>query len=307
MATSKAPEPSKQSLWARRLIDRSNRARKGDPDFVIGVPPPKKGETDEFSKPRWLDKGTVFEQDMPTDIEDLMSIESGGGDIGRKIMYSSEVGIDKPQPYFPQMQMPADDYEPLPAARAQERAAGGMISDFYRNPNDPPQSKGHPTPLGYDPQLNIKHLDAPVPGQSLTDTPGNARWEHPPQYPKVEEALDVVWNNLTKKENVKSLVVMLNKGIPVEAVAKTVLFGGFTEGKWTVDSSMLMAKPVIAMIAAIGARAGLGDKMKMGMKKESKSEKTMKKLAFSDALENPPKQKPKISKEFKGFIEKRLF
>ena len=25
-------------------------------------------------------------------------------------------------------------------------------------------------------------FDAPVPGQSLTDTPGNFPWEHPPQY-----------------------------------------------------------------------------------------------------------------------------
>ena len=24
-------------------------------------------------------------------------------------------------------------------------------------------------------------FDAPIPGQSLTDTPGNAPWEHPPQ------------------------------------------------------------------------------------------------------------------------------
>ena len=25
-------------------------------------------------------------------------------------------------------------------------------------------------------------FEAPIPGQSLTDTPGNAPWEHPPQF-----------------------------------------------------------------------------------------------------------------------------
>ena len=33
-------------------------------------------------------------------------------------------------------------------------------------------------------------FDAPIPGQSLTDTPGNAPWEHPPQYTGPELVLD---------------------------------------------------------------------------------------------------------------------
>ena len=34
-----------------------------------------------------------------------------------------------------------------------------------------------------EPRVEAKYnpFDAPVPGQSLTDTPGNAPWEHPPQ------------------------------------------------------------------------------------------------------------------------------
>ena len=31
-------------------------------------------------------------------------------------------------------------------------------------------------------------FDSPVPGQSLTDTPGNYPWEHPPQFVDPEEA-----------------------------------------------------------------------------------------------------------------------
>ena len=33
-------------------------------------------------------------------------------------------------------------------------------------------------------------FDTPIPGQSLTDTPGNYPWEHPPQYPTMEEATE---------------------------------------------------------------------------------------------------------------------
>ena len=39
-------------------------------------------------------------------------------------------------------------------------------------------------------------FDAPIPGQSLTDTPGNAKWEHPPQFTDVEEASEHVWDRL---------------------------------------------------------------------------------------------------------------
>ena len=35
-------------------------------------------------------------------------------------------------------------------------------------------------------------FDAPIPGESLTDTPGNAKWEHPPQFTKVEEASEYI-------------------------------------------------------------------------------------------------------------------
>ena len=36
-------------------------------------------------------------------------------------------------------------------------------------------------------------FDTPVPGQSLTDEPGNYPWEHAPQYPTVEDASHVIW------------------------------------------------------------------------------------------------------------------
>ena len=39
-------------------------------------------------------------------------------------------------------------------------------------------------------------FDAPIPGQSLTNEPGNAPWEHPPQMVKMEEAMGYVWEKL---------------------------------------------------------------------------------------------------------------
>ena len=43
-------------------------------------------------------------------------------------------------------------------------------------------------------------FDAPVPGQSLTDKPGSAAWEHPPQYTNTAEAADFIWDQLSTPE-----------------------------------------------------------------------------------------------------------
>ena len=43
-------------------------------------------------------------------------------------------------------------------------------------------------------------FDAPIPGQSLTDTPGNSPWEHPPQFSNVNDAAEYVWNTLHEPE-----------------------------------------------------------------------------------------------------------
>ena len=95
-------------------------------------------------------------------------------------------------------------------------------------------------------------FDAPIPGQSLTDTPGNASWEHPPQFVKVDEAAEYIWDRLHDDKLLEQVIAMLKEGIPVEALARMVLFGGFAEGKWTPDLAILLAEIVFKQIIAIG-------------------------------------------------------
>ena len=100
-------------------------------------------------------------------------------------------------------------------------------------------------------------FDAPVPGQSLTDKPGSAAWEHPPQYVNTAEAADFVWDQLTTPEFAEQVIAMLDAGVPVEAIGRVILFGGFTEGKWTPDVAFIIAEPVMKMIVAVGLQGGV--------------------------------------------------
>jgi len=100
-------------------------------------------------------------------------------------------------------------------------------------------------------------FDAPVPGQGLTDKPGNYPWEHPPQYTDTMEASEYIWDKMTQPLFVKQIIAMLDAGIPVEAIARIVVFSGFTEGKWTPDVGFMLAETVVKMVATIGFTAGV--------------------------------------------------
>jgi|TARA_A100001035_G_scaffold267666_1_gene251802 hypothetical protein len=107
-------------------------------------------------------------------------------------------------------------------------------------------------------------FDTPIPGQSLTDEPGNYPWEHPPQYVTTDGAADHLWNRMSEPEFAEQIIAMLDAGVPVEAIGRTVLFGGFLKGKFSPDVAFIIAEPVMKMIATIGVIAGVKD-IKMSM------------------------------------------
>ena len=102
-------------------------------------------------------------------------------------------------------------------------------------------------------------FDAPIPGQSLTDTPGNAPWEHPPQYTDPEQVLDGLYDKITNGEFTEQLIAMLDAGVPVEAIVRVMVFGGFMQGKFTPDMGFMIVEPLMKLVAAVGIRAGVNE------------------------------------------------
>ena len=107
-------------------------------------------------------------------------------------------------------------------------------------------------------------FDAPIPGQGLTDEPGNYPWEHPPQFTDPDEASEFVWDRLHRPEFMEQVIAMLDAGIPVEALGRIIIFNGFMEGKWTPDVAFIIAEPIMKMIATMGLTAGV-EKIRMSM------------------------------------------
>ena len=140
-------------------------------------------------------------------------------------------------------------------------------------------------------------FDTPVPGQSLTDTPGNYPWEHPPQYVTTDGAADHLWNRMSEPEFAEQIIAMLDAGVPVEAIGRTVLFGGFLKGKFSPDVAFIIAEPVMKMIATIGVIAGVED-IKMSM-----DDITNKKEVRSAVRLNVEAEK--VAKDIKGEIKQK--
>ena len=121
-------------------------------------------------------------------------------------------------------------------------------------------------------------FDAPIPGQSLTDKPGNAPWEHPPQFTNTSEAADFVFDQLSDPQMAKQVIAMLDAGIPVEAIGRIIVFAGFTEGKWTPDVAFIIAEPIMKMIAYIGIQGGV-EKFRISMQDLTNNKEELEKVA----------------------------
>ena len=106
-------------------------------------------------------------------------------------------------------------------------------------------------------EVEYSPFDTPIPGQSLTDEPGNYPWEHAPQFTDVQEVMDNLYDSLTRPKNAQQLIAMLDAGVPVEAIVRVITFGGFMEGKFNPDVGFTIIEPLMNLVSAIGIRAGV--------------------------------------------------
>lgn len=99
---------------------------------------------------------------------------------------------------------------------------------------------------GMKPKRNV--VGAPIPGQSLTREPGAAPYEQPPKFVEPEKALDYLMPKILNGNFAHRAANLSERGVNVEALADTLLIGGFAQGLWTPDVAALIAVPVVTAI-----------------------------------------------------------
>ena len=98
-------------------------------------------------------------------------------------------------------------------------------------------------------------FDAPIAGMSMTHELGARPWQQPAQYPTVEEALEFYVQRLTSDQFVARLLEIIERGIPLTALAETITLGGVMEGLHSVDVAVLVNPVLVELMAGIADNA----------------------------------------------------
>jgi len=104
-------------------------------------------------------------------------------------------------------------------------------------------------------------LNAPIPGQSLTDSPKNYPWERPPEIVDPREAIKFHLDGLTEPEALDNIVEMLQLGVPVNAITQTALTTAQMEGIHSIDVSLIIGNVINEELISIAEEAGIDYKM----------------------------------------------
>ncbi len=138
-------------------------------------------------------------------------------------------------------------------------------------------------------------FDTPVPGQSLTDEPGNYPWEHAPQFATVEDASHAVWNGMHKEKTMEKILVLLESGLTVEEITKVIIFAGFVEGKFNPDVGLLLVPIISDMVIAMGKKAGV-EKIKLQKPKVDTTQELIQNILEQKPEKEMVEEKPKDKK-----------
>ena len=134
----------------------------------------------------------------------------------------------------------------------------------------PPMQEPAIPPTEIEQNINFKQFDTPIPGQSLTETPGNAKYEQPPQYTELTDFMDYMFKSMNRKSARRDLLRMLDAGVPVKILIEPIIMQAVSEGKISMDLAVMSLQPLATMIYGMGDAAGINvvfqeDKQEIGL------------------------------------------
>tara|TARA_R110001592_G_scaffold135540_1_gene351831 strand:- start:49 stop:633 length:585 start_codon:yes stop_codon:yes gene_type:complete len=100
-------------------------------------------------------------------------------------------------------------------------------------------------------------LNGPIPGQSLTDTPGNYPWERPPETADPTEALSMHLKKMAGPKYMESALFMMELGVPAEVITNTTLTMAIGNGIHSVDVGLIIAPAIHKEVVSIAEMSGI--------------------------------------------------
>jgi hypothetical protein len=119
-------------------------------------------------------------------------------------------------------------------------------------------------------------FNAPIPGQSLTNTPKNYPWERPPEINDPEEAIQMHLTRLSDPEVLEAALDLIElEDLDIQTVVKGIMRAAISKGIHSIDVALLVS-PVVhefikqaAKAAKIDAEDGFVDKAAKGKQEQA--------------------------------------
>lgn len=100
-------------------------------------------------------------------------------------------------------------------------------------------------------------FDGPIPGSALTGELGAEASERPPEIVDAEEAYADIVSRINSPEAFIRLGLAAKQDIPVELIARSLLFSGWAMGKYSHDVMLLILPDVIEIMSTMLEDAGI--------------------------------------------------
>ena len=110
-------------------------------------------------------------------------------------------------------------------------------------------------------------MDGPIPGSSLTQELGSQANERPPIYSDPAEAYEYIISGLTGEKAIERISVSAQLGIPAELIARSIVFAGWAQGYYSIDTMLLIFGNVFEVLLALLDKSGI-EYQKLAPRKE---------------------------------------
>jgi hypothetical protein len=101
-------------------------------------------------------------------------------------------------------------------------------------------------------------FDQPIPGQSLVNSPNEKySWESPPEITSQKDAVQRMFLDMIKPDNMETLVEMMSNDVPIANIAELLVKTSFQKGKINPDLAITMMEPVMFMLKSLAEKVGI--------------------------------------------------
>jgi hypothetical protein len=100
-------------------------------------------------------------------------------------------------------------------------------------------------------------IDGPLPGESWSFAPKTMPWDKPAKYADPQQGLMYLFKQITKPDNTKKFLGMIDAGMPIDMLAEGLLMQGFMEGLYSATALIPMVGPLNVILIRMCETAGV--------------------------------------------------